>query len=216
MMSLPAQIRNFFTPPVDLPREHKRYYVVVTVVFTAALFAHAFYIALFLWMGLKVLALYNVLSVATYITALWLIRRGHIYTPISLGATEISIFVALCILYIGWESGAIYVFFIVYRMFEKSTAHPLEPVSRQNIVQHYEKNEALAESLEDAHERFIERVAEIHFSSQPHVIRYISEVLTAPAEEDEGERLSDEEVGLIFLVEKTVVDALDESLPQED
>ena len=103
----------------------------------------------------------------------------------------------------------IYMFFVIYRMFQK-TQGKIKKISSEEIIKCYEHNESLMERLEGAHEKFLDRVASLQTSRQPYVVRYLVDALM---EEDEGEdavELTEEEKGLLFLSLKTVIDVLDQ------
>jgi len=106
----------------------------------------------------------------------------------------------------------VYVFYVVYRIFEKSCKTKIKRISANKIISAYEKNESMLLRLEGAHDRFFERVSEVETSKQPYVIKY---VLDAIMEADKGPDpvfLSEESIGSIFLILKTVVDVLDRAL----
>ncbi len=106
---------------------------------------------------------------------------------------------------------ALFWFFNVYRMFQKCSRKPLKQVSHDTIVECYEYNEALIESLEGTHDRFVERVASVQLSGQPYVMRYVVESLFERGEEKEALELSEEDTGYLFLLLKTAVDALNKT-----
>jgi len=105
---------------------------------------------------------------------------------------------------------AIYMFLVVYRMFQK--AHrKIKKISSEEIIECYEHNEGLMERLERAHEKFLDRVASVQTSRQPYVVNYVVDALME--EEDEGEdavALTEEQKGFLFLLLKTVIDVLDQ------
>lgn len=68
------------------------------------------------------------------------------------------------------------------------------------------------ESLEGTDEKFLERIAEIQISGQPYVMKYVLETLMEAPEEEEPIALTEEDIGYLFLLFKTVVDLLDETL----
>ncbi len=105
---------------------------------------------------------------------------------------------------------AIYMFFVVYRMFQKSSTKKLRKITAEEIIAGYESNEKLLERLEGAHERFFERIARVQFSQQPYVMKYVVETLIEAPEEEDSVELTEEDVGYLFLLLKTVVDLLDE------
>jgi hypothetical protein len=105
---------------------------------------------------------------------------------------------------------AIYMFVVVYRMFQK-TQGKIKQVSSEEIIECYEHNESLMERLEGADEKFLDRIARVQTSRQPYVVQYVVDALM---EEDEGEdaiSLTDEQKGFLFLLLKTVIDVLDQS-----
>ena len=97
--------------PPHLPREQQRCIVLVAVLGAVTALYHALLIPLFLWMGLETLARYNILSVGAWIATVLLVRRGQLYTPALIVSAEISAYVALCVRYLGWESGAPFLLF---------------------------------------------------------------------------------------------------------
>jgi hypothetical protein len=103
----------------------------------------------------------------------------------------------------------IYMFLVVYRMFQK--AHrKIKKISSEEIIECYEHNEGLMERLEGADEKFLDRIASVQTSRQPYVVNYVVEALM---EEDEGEdavELTDEQKGFVYLLLKTVIDVLDQ------
>ena len=73
----------------------------------------------------------------------------------------------------------------------------------------YESNEALMGSLEDAHEKFLDRIAGMQSFKQPYVIEYVLDALFEEAEDGDEIELTDEDRGYLFLLLKTEVDLLD-------
>ena len=61
------------------------------------------------------------------------------------------------------------------------------------------------------HDRFFERVAKVEVASQPHVMKYVVDVLMEFGEAPDEIVLTEEETGTLFLVLKTTVDVLDEA-----
>jgi hypothetical protein len=104
---------------------------------------------------------------------------------------------------------AIYMFLVVYRMFQK--AHrKIKKISSEEIIEGYEHNEGLMERLEGADEKFLDRIASVQTSRQPYVVKYVADALM----EDDDERedavpLTEEQKGFLFLLLKTVIDVLD-------
>jgi len=103
---------------------------------------------------------------------------------------------------------AIYMFLVIYRMFEKGYGKWLKGVTAEEVIACYEANERLMENLEKAHDRFYERIASVQISSQPYVIKYVVDTLFEVPEEEDPINLTDEDTGFLFLLLKTVIDAL--------
>jgi hypothetical protein len=107
---------------------------------------------------------------------------------------------------------AIYVFFVIHRIFEAASKEPLVEVSIEKVADHADRNDALLERLSGAHDRFLARVTAVETARQPYVYRYLSEVIIEEGEQDPELELNEEESGLLFITLKTVIDALDEAL----
>jgi len=103
---------------------------------------------------------------------------------------------------------AIFMFIPVYRMFQRAYGEAIEMVSPEAIIKCYEDNEELLKSLGGAHEKFFERVAEVQMASQPYVIRYVVETLFEAVQGEDPVLLGEEDMGYLFLLMKTVIDAL--------
>ena len=106
---------------------------------------------------------------------------------------------------------AIYMFYVVCRMFQKSSKKSLKRISPEEILNCYEKTERFIESLEGTHERFFERIAKVQLSEQPYVMKYVVEALMEAPEEEDPVILTEDDVGYLFLLFKTVVDLLDKT-----
>lgn len=106
---------------------------------------------------------------------------------------------------------AIYMFFVVCRMFEKASAKKIDKISSQQIIKCFESNEELMRSLEGAHEKFLERITKARILVQPYVIKYVADTLFEAPEEEDPIHLTNEEIGYLFLLFKTVIDVLDQA-----
>lgn len=104
---------------------------------------------------------------------------------------------------------AIYMFFVVYRMFQKSSKKKIRKIPTEDIIECYEDNEDLMQSLEGAHEKFFERIARVQLARQPYVMKYVVDTLIEEPEDEDPVALAEDDVGLLFLLLKTVVEALD-------
>lgn len=105
---------------------------------------------------------------------------------------------------------AIYMFLVVYRMFQEAHGK-IKKISSEEIIECYEHNEGLLERLEGAHEKFLDRVASVQTSRQPYVVKYVVDALMEGDEGEDAVALTDEQKGFLFLLLKTVIDALDQS-----
>jgi len=107
---------------------------------------------------------------------------------------------------------AVYMFYVVCRMFQKNSKKKLKRISPEKVIKCYEKNEHLIESLEGVHEKFFERIAGVQLSGQPYTMKYVVDTLIEAPEEEDPIALTEEDTGYLFLLLKTVVDLLDETL----
>jgi uncharacterized protein YrzB (UPF0473 family) len=78
-------------------------------------------------------------------------------------------------------------------------------------MEQYEKNEKLILSLEGAHEKFYDRIARVQLSEQPYVMKYVVEAPIEMTEDDDPVELTDNDMGIIFLFLKTVIDLLNQA-----
>jgi hypothetical protein len=112
----------------------------------------------------------------------------------------------------GVRELAIYIFYVVYRTFQE--AHrKIRKISSTEMIECYKHNESLMGRLGGAHDKFLDRVASVQTSRQPHVVNYLVDALM---EDDEGEdavALTEEQKGFLYLLLKTVIDVLDQSGP---
>jgi hypothetical protein len=102
---------------------------------------------------------------------------------------------------------AIYIAFVVYKIFLASSGKIPKILSKE-IMATYDETAHLVESLEGAHEKFIDRIASVQVSKQPYVMKYVLEALMEDAEED-GINLTEEDIGSLFMLFKTEIDVLD-------
>ena len=102
---------------------------------------------------------------------------------------------------------AIYIAFVIYKMFLDSSGK-IPRISSKEILARYNENTRFMESLEGANEKFIDRIASVQVSKQPHVMKYVLEALMEDADED-GINLSEEDIGLLFILFKTEIEVLD-------
>lgn len=105
---------------------------------------------------------------------------------------------------------AVYLLFVVTRMFEKGGT--VARISSAVILEQFQSSVSELELLVGANDQFIEKAAAGQASWQPHVMRYILEALMDAGDEPDPVELTEDELGGLFLILKTVVDALDGSL----
>lgn len=103
---------------------------------------------------------------------------------------------------------SIYIAFVVYKMFLDSSGGKIPRISAKEIMARYDENTRLIESLEEAHGKFIDKIASVQVSKQPYVMKYVLEALLEDAEED-GIDLTEEDIGSLFILLKTEIDVLD-------
>jgi hypothetical protein len=103
----------------------------------------------------------------------------------------------------------IYMFFVVYRMFQKRQ-RKIKRISSEEIIKCHEHNESFWERSEGAHEKFLDRAASIQISKQPHVMKYVIDALMEEEGGEDAVQLTDEHKGFLFLLLKTVIDVLDQ------
>jgi hypothetical protein len=109
---------------------------------------------------------------------------------------------------------AIFLFFVVTRIFEKHCG--VARISTAVILEQFQDNINELERLAAAHDRFVERAAAGQASRQPHVMRYVVESLMEAGGGPYPVELTAEEIGTLFLVLKTVIDVLDAALKSPD
>ena len=102
---------------------------------------------------------------------------------------------------------AIYIAFVVYKMFLDSIGKIPQILSKE-IMAGYDENMHLIESLEGAHEKFIDRIANAQVSKQPYVMKYVLEALIKDTEEN-GIELTEEDIVSLFTLFKTEIEVLD-------
>ena len=104
---------------------------------------------------------------------------------------------------------AIYMFVVVYRMFQESR-EKIKKISSEEVIECYKENEGLMERLEGTHERFLDRIASLQTSTQPYVVKYVADALMEEDEREDAVQLTEEQKGFLYLLLKTVIDVLDQ------
>lgn len=112
----------------------------------------------------------------------------------------------------GASGLAFYLFFVIVRMFEKAYGEAVQKVMAEEILESFEANQVLLEKLARVNESFLEKLSEPALWDQPYVLRYMVEALMEASENQEDPiELSEQEFGYLFLILKTVIDALHRS-----
>ena len=106
---------------------------------------------------------------------------------------------------------ALYLFFTIHRMFQKSHRKKIKPITAEEIISCYEQNEELMMSLEGVHDKFLDRIARIQLSKQPYVMKYVLEAFFERPDDEDPPALAEEDIGYLFLLLKTVIDLLDKA-----
>jgi hypothetical protein len=106
---------------------------------------------------------------------------------------------------------AMYILFVVYRMFEKSAAGEIKKIETKSIVSSYDNNEAFITSLENVPDQFLKKKLGPVVQKQPHVLQYVLESMLEKGPGD-AINLTEEDIGMIFIIEKTMVDVLDAAI----
>jgi hypothetical protein len=108
----------------------------------------------------------------------------------------------------------LYMAVVVYRMYEMAFPPGLPRARPKDVAKAYEANLKWLEQAAGAHERLLmERILPNFDLRQPAVLGYVGECVFEP--EDETLELSEEDQGQLFLVMKTLVDALDEAAARQ-
>jgi len=102
---------------------------------------------------------------------------------------------------------AIYIAFVVYKMFFDSSGK-IPRITSKEIMARYNENIRFVESLEAAHEKFIDIIAGVQASKQPYVMKYVLEALMEDTEED-GIDLTEKDIVSLFPLFKTEIEVLD-------
>jgi len=102
---------------------------------------------------------------------------------------------------------AIYIAFVVYRMFLDARGK-IPKISSEEIMSKYDENMRFMESLAGVHDKLINKIASVTVSKQPYVMKYVLETLMDDAEE-EGIDLTEEDIGFLFILLKTEIEVLD-------
>jgi sigma-B regulation protein RsbU (phosphoserine phosphatase) len=100
--------KKFHQLPENLTTKDYRSFVFINYAFLVAGMFHFAFIWVFAALGVQVLSIFNILSTLIWIFVIWLNLRGYKVMPMVLGNIEVWIHSALCVIYLGWNSGLHY------------------------------------------------------------------------------------------------------------
>jgi diguanylate cyclase (GGDEF)-like protein len=102
---MPEEIQANIRRPERVSPEAYRMFLVVNYVCYVGLFAHAGFVPLFTWVGLPVLAVFNLCSVVVWFAARSLNKRGKLDVAVVLIKLEVAAHATLAVSLAGWDSG---------------------------------------------------------------------------------------------------------------
>lgn len=105
---------------------------------------------------------------------------------------------------------SVYMLLVVYTVFRKAYGKKIRKLPARKIMASYDKNEKLVLSLEGSNEPFLDHIAGLQ-TEQPQVVHYVLDTLRETPEEDEAEPLSSDDISMVYLLLKSVIDLLHES-----
>ena len=108
--------KRWFTAPAALTRGEERFYGVCAAVFPFTLLAHFFFIFLFIFWGVRPLAIFNIFSAILWMVVIILLKHQRFLLVFVLGAAEVIIHQTLVIIFIGWGFGAQYLILVTFVM----------------------------------------------------------------------------------------------------
>ena len=97
--------QRFHELPENLPSNYYRSYVFINYAFLLAGFLHVIVIFLFAFLGVKILALYNILSVFIWALTIYFNLKGYLKRSYALANIEVLLHAWLATSIIGWNTG---------------------------------------------------------------------------------------------------------------
>jgi class 3 adenylate cyclase len=99
-------IRRFFLErPPRVKEKNYQHFVMLSIMTYFGVFTHASWIPLFWILGVKQLALLNILSVSLFLVAINLNRKGFHLSSMTVIIFEVCLHQTLCVIIIGWSAG---------------------------------------------------------------------------------------------------------------
>ncbi len=105
--------RYFLERPPSVKEENQNYFVALSVITIFGLSIHVSLLFIFWFFGVKQLALFNIISVSAFLTAINLNRKGYHIICMIISGLEVCIHQTLCVIIIGWGSGFQYYILLV-------------------------------------------------------------------------------------------------------
>ena len=107
-------VSRFFTSPNALiQKRNYRTYVVLNVGTALGISIHIAMMSLFAALGAVDLVRFNVLSIAAFVLAMLINRRGWHLASVITSVLELTVHQALCVTYLGWASGFQYYLLVI-------------------------------------------------------------------------------------------------------
>ena len=103
---MPTILQRFQTTSPGLNKNEERYQTTFNIGLTVGILAHFGFLVLFTILGYKVLALFNIFSVAAFTFGTWRVMQGDMKLPIYLCILfEVPMHAVLCTFYLGFHAG---------------------------------------------------------------------------------------------------------------
>ena len=104
-------LARYLEVPSSLQKELYRIYYLGLYIYPLACLFHFFFIFLFAWLGVEILAWFNMGSVSVWLLGLWLHRRRYIFFSAAIAYIEIAAHAGLAVSLFGMASGFYYYIF---------------------------------------------------------------------------------------------------------
>jgi len=110
----------------NISDEYYRYFYVTNYLAIIGLVSHVTLLGAFAFFGPKILALYNIVSIAVYAVAFLINRRGYHDEALAMGVAEAIVHSYLATLYLSWHSAFhLYMLLIIPLMFLSPKRYPV-------------------------------------------------------------------------------------------
>ena len=102
--------KDKFPPEVNTP-PYVRAYIFANYALINGALAHALFLIIFAILSIKILAIFNILSVILWLMAFTIFRKGYFWQGITIVSIELIAHAFLCVIVIGWDAGFQYYVF---------------------------------------------------------------------------------------------------------